>query len=87
LECYFSECFFILNGENDSSERKTIGLGSSALGCKSGGVAREERSLADVVEAEIKHHHTLKSYTTSCMGRSTILEGVDVGLLDQVKRK
>jgi hypothetical protein len=51
-----------------------------SLGGEPGGVAREERRLADVAETEVEHHHTLQTHATTGVRRRAVLEGVDVGL-------
>lgn len=43
-------------------------------------VSREHGRLADVVEAEIKHDHTLETDTTTGMGWASVAEGVNVRL-------
>ena len=49
------------------------------------GVPREQRGLANVVEAAVQHHDALQSNAGASVGRGAKLERVDVGL-DGVNR-
>lgn len=44
------------------------------------GVAREEGSLADVVQAAEQHHNPLQTHSKAPVRIRAVLEGVDVGL-------
>jgi len=50
------------------------------LRCDTLRITREERTLADVVQAQEKHDHTLHADTATSMGHGTGLEGVNVSL-------
>jgi len=51
------------------------GLGSEALR-----ITGEERRLANVVQAQVEHRHSLETNSTAGMWWGTIAEGVDVRL-------
>jgi len=44
------------------------------------GIAREERSLADVVQPQEEHHHALQTNAAARMRQRAVLEGVDIAL-------
>jgi ABC-type lipopolysaccharide export system ATPase subunit len=53
---------------------------TSCLRGKSVGVSGEHRGLADVLQAQVEHHHALQADAAAAVGQRAVLEGVDVAL-------